>query len=372
MKEEGEVKNFAGIYVHIPFCHQACSYCDFYFSVHTKHLPIFIQAILKEIELKKDFFCNQEKIRTLYFGGGTPSLLTPNDLQLIYTKIINTFQNIEIEEFTIEVNPEDVTKENLKCWKALGVNRISLGVQSIHEEELTFMKRNHTSQQIFEALDYIKESGIENFTVDVIYGIPIGSVPKLKKTLQKLLIYEPKHFSCYALTVEPKTLLDYQLKKKQWVIEDDNYVKEYEFLVNFLQDNGYFRYEISNFSKKGYESRHNASYWRHVPYLGLGPSAHSFDGKKRSSNIANLHRYEEKLSHQELPTNFEETLSKEQIQLEQLMFKIRQNQGIEIHYFNRSMLEDWLKKDWIYREEEKIFFTNKGLMLSDSLILQII
>lgn len=371
MKEEEEPKNGVGIYVHIPFCHQACSYCDFYFSVQKKYVPIFIQAILKEIELRKDFFKNQKKIRTLYFGGGTPSILAPEDLEVIYSKIVNTFQNIEIQEFTLEANPEDVTKEKLKFWKELGINRISLGVQSIHEDELKFMRRNHTPEQIFNALENIKESEIENFTVDVIYGIPIGSVQKLEKTLQKLIIYEPKHFSCYALTVEPKTLLDYQFKKKQWFIEDDHYVKEYEYLVKYLQDTGYFRYEISNFSKQGYVSVHNTSYWQHVPYLGLGPSAHSFDGKKRSSNIANLHKYEDKLSHQELPTNFEEVLTEEQIQLEQLMFKIRQNQGIEIHYFNHSILEDWEKNDWIYREVEKIFFTNKGLMLSDSLILQI-
>ncbi len=370
MKVEEEPRKIGGIYVHIPFCHQACSYCDFYFSVQKKYIPNFIHSILHEIELRKYFFQEKESIQTLYFGGGTPSILENKDLEIIFQKILEYFPNMDLKEVTIEANPEDITKEKLSFWKKLGINRISLGVQSIHEEELKFMRRNHTVEQIFKALESIQNSEISNYTVDVIYGIPNGNLNKLEQTLNKLIQFQPTHFSCYALTIEPKTLLDYQLKKNQFTIHEESYLMEYEFIVDFLKSNGYLRYELSNFAKYGFESKHNSSYWRHNPYLGLGPSAHSFYGKTRSANISNLHIYNEKIQKNEIPLEMIEELEDKQLAIEELMFQIRQNKGIK--NMNHEWFEEWEIEGWIYLEGNKIFFTNKGLMLSDSLILQLI
>ncbi len=372
MKVGEDPKKTAGIYVHIPFCHKACSYCDFYFSVQKKYIPTFIDAILKEIELRKDFFQNQEIIQTLYLGGGTPSILHLSHLNKIYSRILNNFKNLKLQEVTIEANPEDITLEKLHFWQAIGINRISLGVQSIHEEELQFMKRNHTNNQTLQALELINKSDINNFNIDIIYGLPNSSISKLEKTLQTLITFNPTHFSCYALTIEPNTLLNHQYQKKQFHIIEEHYLQQYDFIVKYLDSYGYHRYELSNFAKTGYISLHNSSYWKHNPYLGLGPSAHSLYDKQRSANIANLHQYSEKLHSNELPIAFYEKLNSEQIHIEEIMFAIRQNLGIKVHDLPENLLLDWYKKEYIYLENNKIFFTNKGLMLSDSLILYLI
>ncbi len=370
MKVEEEPRKVGGIYVHIPFCHQACSYCDFNFSVQKKYIPNFIHSILHEIELRKFFFQQKESIQTLYFGGGTPSILKTKDLETIFQKILDSFPNMDLKEVTIEANPEDISKEKLSFWKELGINRISLGVQSIHSEELKFMKRNHTVEQIFKALELIQNSDISNYSVDVIYGIPNGNLNNLEQTFNKLIEFHPTHFSCYALTIEPKTLLDYQLKKNHFSIHEENYLIEYEFIVELLKSKEFIRYELSNFAKQGFESKHNSSYWKHEPYLGLGPSAHSFYDKTRSSNIANLHIYEEKIQMNEIPIDLKEELQENQLELERLMFEIRQNKGLE--KVNCELFEKWGREGLVQLVEGKFFFTNKGLMLSDSLILQLI
>jgi oxygen-independent coproporphyrinogen-3 oxidase len=371
MKGEEEPNIYGGIYVHIPFCHQACSYCDFYFSTLKKYIPKFLQALLTEIDLKKDFFCNHEPIFTLYFGGGTPSLLANRDLEIIVQKIYKNFANLRLQEVTIEANPEDVTQEKLRFWSDLGFNRISLGVQSLHENELKFMKRNHTFQQVYHALELLQNSNFQNFSVDVIYGLPNSSCKTLEFTLKELLTFKPSHFSCYALTIENKTLLNYQKQKQLFELDEEQYVQQYDFLVQYLENFGYKRYELSNFSLVGKISVHNSLYWKHFPYLGLGPSAHSFYPNVRSSNIANTHIYAEKLNNHEVPVHCKEELSKEQIALEKLMFQVRQNVGLNSQKIDKNLKEIWLKNCWIYEREKKIYFTNQGLMLSDYLILQL-
>ena len=372
MKAEEEPNSFGGIYIHVPFCHRACSYCDFYFSVQKKYIPHFLTALLKEIKIQKNFFKKGEKIRTLYLGGGTPSILSINDLELLFKTIHQNFVNLDLKEITIEANPEDITQEKLCFWSELGINRISLGVQSVHEEELLFMKRNHSVSQVFHAMELIKSSGIKNYSVDIIYGIPNSNLKKLEATLNQLINFEPTHFSCYALTIEKKTLLDYQWKKGFFDVEEEKYLTEYHFIVEYLIERGYLRYELSNFCLPNYQAIHNSAYWKHSPYLGLGPSAHSFDGYARYSNISNLHKYAEKILQNEKPISFYEILTLEQIQIEKLMFKIRQNLGIDINEIQPKIIEDWKKHFYIEEKENKVFFTNKGLMLSDSLILQLV
>lgn len=286
----------AGIYVHFPFCRKACSYCNFYFTTSVGNKALFLEALLKEIELENNFF-KGAAIDTLYFGGGTPSYFSTEELLAITESIKQSFAIEQLKEFTIECNPEDLTKEKLESFKKLrnaGLNRLSIGVQSFNNDDLVYMDRAHNVQRAIDCIQDAKSAGFENITIDLIYGTPTMSHVEWMKNLEQAITLEPQHISAYALTVEPKTTLNNRIQKKKAAIVDETHTAEqFEIMIAYLANYGYHQYEISNFAIPGYEAKHNSSYWKGEPYLGLGPSAHSYDNQlqTRRWNVANIINY---------------------------------------------------------------------------------
>ena len=281
----------AGIYIHIPFCKQACVYCNFHFSTSMQLKNDFLQALLKEMNTRKDYL-QGESIETIYFGGGTPSLLSPSELESILNGISKNFSIDSTSEITLEANPDDISKVNTDAWKQLGVNRLSLGVQSFYEEDLKWMNRAHTAQQSAESIELIKRAGFSNFTIDLIYGTPTLTDERWRSNVERATQAEIPHLSCYALTVEPKTALDNFIRAGRLQdVNTDDQARQFLLLIEWLESSGYEHYEISNFAKPGKRSHHNTSYWQQKKYLGLGPSAHSFNGISRQWNISNNSLY---------------------------------------------------------------------------------
>lgn len=375
----------AGLYLHIPFCKQACSYCDFYFITQQKHKENFVNALIKEIKSKKDTRFSQEKINTIYFGGGTPSLLSIPQVSEIMHAINHSF-DIDADEITFELNPDDVTKEYLKGLKQLGVNRVSMGVQTFDKDLLLFMNRSHTADEAVRCMDILKESGIDIYTVDLIYGNPGQTLEMLNHDLDKLVDYNPPHVSAYALTIEPKTRLWKQVELGRLLPADDALVAEHFKLVeNRLNEIGLSRYEVSSFSKPGKEARHNSIYWVHENYLGLGPGAHSFwwgDGKKHGRRWENKKDILNYISlENEITTNIEQ-LSLFELAEERIMMGLRTKWGVSLeelkNRYNFELSASQIKylKD---REKEgkltlndKIALSSEGLRIADAIILDIL
>ncbi len=290
----------AGIYIHIPFCRQACHYCNFHFSTSLRYKNELLGALLKETELQKDYLGN-ESIETIYFGGGTPSILQISDLRLQIEKIRETFNISKNAEITLEANPDDINEEKLAGWKEIGINRLSIGVQSFFEEDLLWMNRAHNSQQAVSSLQ-VAVKYFDNITMDLIYGHPLLSNEKWKQNVEKVIALNIPHISCYALTVEPKTPLSKMIKeKKKEDVQQEKQAEQFLLLMQWLEDAGYEHYEISNFARPGRRSRHNSSYWQGKKYLGLGPSAHSFNDESRQWNISNNNVYIESLAENKIP-----------------------------------------------------------------------
>ena len=282
--------NVAGIYVHIPYCKQACSYCDFYFSTKIDSKSKFIEALLREINLRKGLI--NKTISTLYFGGGTPSLLSNDELSVIVNELKKNHVFEKHVEFTIEANPDDLTKEYCHSLLKIGVNRLSIGLQSFNNEELKIMNRAHNSQMNIEAVKIAQAAGFKNISVDLIYGSPWLNNEQWVSHLNRLDVLNVQHVSCYQLTVEKGTLLYHKMKKGEYSFpDDDNTANQFFTLIKFLKEKKFDHYEVSNFCKKDFISKHNSSYWKNVPYYGFGPSAHAFDGEKRYKNVANVYEY---------------------------------------------------------------------------------
>jgi len=276
----------AGIYIHIPFCRKRCSYCDFHFSTtFSNYRGELVAAIIREIELRKSEI--NEPIETIYFGGGTPSILTEDELSSILGQIHRSFQFSKEVEVTLEVNPEDVTEETTSFWKKMGVNRISIGLQSFKESDLKWMNRAHDLDQGYKAVELLKKQGFENISVDLIYGLPGLTLLEWENHLKHVISLHIQHISAYCLTVEKRTALNHFVKTgKLKIPNEDIQSEQFNLMLRILKQNGFLQYEISNFAKPEFESKHNSSYWQNKPYLGVGPSAHSFDGKTRRWNGA--------------------------------------------------------------------------------------
>jgi oxygen-independent coproporphyrinogen-3 oxidase len=281
----------AGIYVHIPFCRKRCTYCDFHFSTtFSRYRDDLISAIVREVELRKNEII--EPVETIYFGGGTPSVLSEKEINELVGVVNNSFEISKQVEFTFEVNPEDVTRENAQIWKQAGINRISIGIQSFKESDLKWMNRAHELHQSFEAVDILKKNGFSNISADLIYGLPELNLKEWEQHLQQVIDLDVQHISAYCLTVEKQTALNHfvrtgKLKTPSEELQSD----QFNLMLRFLSKNGFNQYEISNFSKPGFDSKHNTSYWLNKPYLGVGPSAHSFEGNKRRWNVSNNTEY---------------------------------------------------------------------------------
>ncbi len=287
-----QIYNLAGIYLHIPFCRRACHYCDFHFSTNSNTLPSMVEALGMELVLRRNEL-NGSKIQTIYFGGGTPSLLGSKQLDFLLNTI---FQNYCVEsnlEVTIECNPEDIINEELQDFKKIGINRLSIGIQTLDDKALLLMNRNHDSKMSLLALDKTLKYDFGNLNIDLMYGMPGETLGIWKTNLNLVAQYNIKHISCYNLTVETRTALHHFLEKGKIAIPDDKWNKQiFELNGSFFLENGYEHYEISNFAKKDFISRHNSNYWKGEKYLGIGPSAHSYDGENhRSWNISNNIKY---------------------------------------------------------------------------------
>ena len=282
----------AGVYIHIPFCKQACHYCNFHFSTtFEKYRGELVATLAQEMKLKSELFIGKE-VETIYFGGGTPSLLIEEEFRIIFNGLKESFNIGKVVEVTIEANPDDVTVENLAIWQSYGINRISLGVQSFFEDDLKQMNRSHSSEQAHNAIKRIKESGIDNYSVDFMFALPLLSNEQLEKNLQLAIDYKVPHISCYNLTIKEQTALMTLIKKgKIEDLSEEKSIQQFKIVMNRLGSNRYHQYEISNYALEGYQSMHNSSYWYQKPYLGIGPAAHSFYNSKRAFNISNNSEY---------------------------------------------------------------------------------
>lgn len=372
-----------GIYLHIPFCKQACHYCNFHFSTSLKYKEKMVGAMLRELELRSEYLDNKN-ITSIYFGGGTPSLLANKELTQIFDKIYSLF-NIEYDaEITLEANPDDLTKEKLQALRQSPVNRLSIGIQSFAEEDLKFMNRAHNATEARACLEHALDAGFENLTVDLIYGSPTTSDAQWGANIQTVIDYNIPHVSCYALTVEPKTALGHFVAKgKVPDVDEEQAARQFEILIQMLRANGYEHYEISNFAKPGWHARHNSSYWSGEPYLGIGPSAHSFDGKNtRQWNVANNAKYMQLLNapHLEdvahLNGLFEqETLSPAQRYNEYIMTSLRtiwgaklqkiKDFGDEFEAYFLENIQRFMQLNYIMIKENAYVLTDEGKLLAD-------
>lgn len=347
-----------GIYIHIPFCKQACHYCNFHFSTSLAQKEKMIRAFVKEIELttssrphpielrslsfreptggmdmeKIEAKNEMEIISTLYFGGGTPSILTIDDLKQIFDALHKRFVFIDDCEITLEANPDDITEVKLLEWQSVGINRLSVGIQSFIEAELKWMNRAHNAAESIACIDLIKNAGFTNYSVDLIYGSPILNDADWKKNVAVVIEKNIPHISCYALTVEPKTALDKMISlHKKEAVDPEKQARQFLLLMNWMEQAGYEHYEISNFAKPGLRSQHNSSYWLGESYYAFGPAAHSFDGQHRRWNIANNALYIQSLQKDIIPFE-EETLSETQQLNEYIMTSLRTIGGLDLEY----------------------------------------
>jgi len=362
----------AGIYIHIPFCKQACPYCNFHFSTSLKRKNELIAALLKETELRKDYLPG-EGIGTIYFGGGTPSLLTVSDCRLQIEKIRNLFPVANDAEITLEANPDDITDEKLNGWKEAGINRLSIGIQSFFDEDLQWMNRAHNAEQAINNL-LLAMKHFKNLTIDLIYGYPLLTDEKWKQNIEKALSFKIPHISCYALTAEPATLLQKKiLLKKEKEPDPEKQANQFLFLIDQLHAVGYEHYEISSFSLPGFRSRHNSAYWQGIKYLGLGPSAHSYDGDSRQWNVSNNNIYIESLKANKLLFEKEILTPKQKIN-EYIMTSLRTINGIELNRLDRetrelicSKIKKYTERGLVNRTTDNISLTREGKLMADGI-----
>jgi oxygen-independent coproporphyrinogen-3 oxidase len=366
----------SNLYFHFPFCKQACHYCNFHFSTAVKSEDLIWKAMIKELQLRSDEV--KSSLESIYFGGGSPSLISPDKIYSLLKKIKNEFSVLNTVEITLEVNPDDVTKNYLTELKQAGINRLSLGTQSFFDEDLKLMNRAHNSDQSIEALENVANQ-FQNFSIDLIYGMPNSNITSWKENIQRALKFNPPHISAYGLTVEKKTVLYDQVKKKKIELISDEEVKEqYDFLVLKMNALGFVNYEFSNFGKPGFFSINNQNYWNGKSYLGIGPSAHSYDGDAlRSWNISNNQRYVESISSGEL--DFEkEKLSSKNLYNEYIMTGLRKIEGLSLSYvkikFGKSYAEYLeaqaernLKSRNFYWDGDYLKISQKAKFLTDGL-----
>ncbi len=281
----------AGIYIHIPFCRKACTYCDFHFSTGLQTVPLLVKALAEEIYRRAAYLAERD-LQSIYIGGGTPSLLQEKELAIIFEQLYKHFAWDKSAELTIEANPDDISSSMLDTWKKFGINRISLGLQSFNDEELRWMNRAHTAAQGLDAVKRAQDTGFENISLDLIYGSRFQDDNSWAQTLQTVIDLNVPHISSYNLTVEQKTLLYHNIKHGiEPPVNETLSARQFNSMSDFLADNGFLHYEVSNFARPGREAVHNSNYWKQKPYLGIGPSAHSFDGASRQWNVRNNLQY---------------------------------------------------------------------------------
>jgi len=408
-----DLKN-PGLYIHIPFCLSKCLYCDFYSLTSIFAVPDFLDALFKEMEMYRNRFnpfdpsampsptlqsrekgalrfnpeqipafrSGSRRVDTVYIGGGTPSLLSPEQLESILISVRENFNLISDPEITIETNPADLNRPFLASMRENGINRINIGVQSFDKKVLGFLGRRHSVKQAISAIEVSRKAGFNNIGLDLIYGVPAQDIESWLNTLKQAVVFSPEHISCYQLTLEAKTPLGIKWQAGEFPIPGEEL--QYEFFMKtseFLEDAGYIHYEVSNFARrKEYTSRHNQKYWDHSPFLGLGPSAHSFQYNQRWWNHHSLDQYLAAINAGNLPVEETETLTMEQLRLEALYFGLRTKKGISLQDFKNQYHYDLLteKKKILAKLEEEglisiedgyLYPTQTGLAVADSLSL---
>jgi putative oxygen-independent coproporphyrinogen III oxidase len=367
-----------GLYVHVPFCRTRCPYCDFYSNTSVSLIPAWLEALEREAELYSGRFFAFD---SLFLGGGTPSLLDDRQIASLFRCLTRHFRFAGETEISIEVNPDDVTRERLRLFRELGINRVSVGAQSFNEDELRFLRRRHTAEGTARALDLIRSEGFSNLSLDLIYGF---EAPGLRgkhfetwaETLRQALHYRPEHLSCYQMTVEDGTPLSKMRELEKFRMLDEEEERElFLFTSRFLEEHGYTHYEVSNFARSPSSMcRHNLKYWRHVPYLGLGPSAHSFDGLRRWWNVRSTGGYCRSLAEGKPPTEGSETLTGEQLRLEHLFLGSRTMDGFGLDLVQdrsnyEAVLSNLREEGLVELTGSRIVPTRTGYLVADSLPL---
>lgn len=377
-------KRNGGIYVHVPFCEKKCLYCDFYTGGRRiANWQGYAVSILNELNCRKNEITY--KPTTLFIGGGTPSLIPATEFEVMITGIKNITEQQEFEEFTIEVNPEDIEAEKIKTWKSLGVNRVSMGIQSLDDNELKSIGRQHDSRQAFEAFKVLKKE-FDNISVDVMFGLPGQTLDSYMQTLYRIIQLQPTHISSYSLMLEEGTALTLLVgQNKVELPSEDEWVEMFELTTSLLKENGYIRYEISNYSLPGWESKHNSSYWKGNPYLGLGPGAHSYDGADvRRANPNDIKGYL-KFFEVNPQNNFykEEKLTQEELREEMIMTRLRMTEGLNLDEFKTRFGKEesnrFLNRVKFYEKigqlkvkDDNISFTDIGFLKSDDILSRLI
>jgi oxygen-independent coproporphyrinogen III oxidase len=358
----------AGLYIHIPFCKKACHYCDFHFSTSLGKKKDMVQAIKKEICLQKNFFSTEDlPLKTLYFGGGTPSLLSGEELFETIAEVDKIFGLESDAEITLEANPDDLTWEKLTELNSTKINRLSIGIQSFREEDLKLMNRAHDAQMALNAVSNARKAGFENITIDLIYGLPNLSNEDWKKNLETAFSLRVPHISCYSLTIEPKTALHHFIQNgKLKAPEEDLAAEQFEILMEMTEKEGYIHYEISNFCKPERKSRHNSSYWGGEKYLGIGPSAHSFNGEHRQKNISNNSLYLKAIALGDIPCELEE-LTPEIRFNEYMLTGFRTMEGIDLNKVKENFGERFLS----HCSQKRDFYDRKGLTASNNRFIKL-
>ena len=367
----------SGIYIHIPFCKQACHYCNFHFSTSLKLMDEMVDAITREIELRKNYLPEQ-KITSVYFGGGTPSLLSENHFKKIFTKLTSIYKLDQNAEITLEANPDDLTTDKLEMLREIGINRLSIGIQSFFDNDLKWMNRSHNSFQAHKVIGDALSAGFNNLSIDLIFGGLNASEETWQQNLKMAVDYGVHHLSCYGLTIEERTALAHQLKTgKTTVASEALQSRFYEMADDYLSEAGYLHYEISNYGLPGMLAVHNTSYWQQKPYIGLGPSAHSFNGHSRQWNISHNPKYIKAISENIIPHTVEE-LSDSDVFNEYLLTGLRTMWGCswsKLNDLNKSAsqtlkieIQELIEKGWVSSNQEHFKLTAEGQLMADSII----
>lgn len=370
----------SGIYLHIPFCKKACHYCNFHFSTSLRLKVDLVKALCSEIEKRRDYL-GSNVLSSIYFGGGTPSILEKDDLQLIFNTISKYFSSSDDIEITLEANPDDLTKPKVEVLKALGVNRLSIGVQSFFDSDLQWMNRAHTSGEATDAIRNAQDVGITNLTVDLIYGSPYLTHEMWHENVERVLNMGIQHISAYCLTVEEKTALHHMIKKGRFKpLDQDHANEQFAFLIDILTRNGFEHYEISNFAKPGFRALHNTNYWLGAKYLGVGPAAHSYNGVSRSWNIANNKKYIDTITEGQLPLETE-YLTPSMRYNEYVMTSLRTSWGVDaaqiqdlypdfLPYFE-EYIKKHLEKGMVWVHDGHYVLTHEGKFFADKVAMDL-
>lgn len=364
----------AGIYIHIPFCKKRCIYCGFYSTIRTDLRQRYVNAVCREMELRSEETVSEESIETIYLGGGTPSLLSDGQLQQIFSHLARMYSLSSKIEVTLEVNPDDITAPYAAMLTRLPINRISMGAQTFNDERLRFLHRRHTATQVSQAVQMLRDAGIRNISIDLMYGFPDETIDDWQQDIDQALALDVEHISAYCLMIEEDTPL---WRMGIGPIDEEVERQMYELLIDKLTEAGYEHYEISNFARSDYRSKHNSNYWNDVPYIGLGAAAHSYDGICRRWNVSDILQYTEAIEQGKLPYE-QEILDDDTRYNDRITVALRTSNGLDLSTLSEKHRNHCLKEarkfldhKLLQQENDRLILTRKGLFISDMVMSEL-